>query len=167
VGFDYYVQLLDQAIRELKGERVEETNTEINLKVDIRIPEEYLPQTNLRLNLYKRLASVEDPAEIERIRAEIGDRFGPPPGTVENLLRYGLIKYLARRLRIRSIDRTENRTVFRFLAATPVDWGRVPPLLKRYAGSLSPEGVMSLAFRAGSDRGLLEETAGVLMELSR
>jgi transcription-repair coupling factor (superfamily II helicase) len=167
VGFDYYMQLLDQAIRELKGERVEETNTEINLKVDIRIPEEYLPQTNLRLNLYKRLASVEDPAEVARIRAEISDRFGPVPGTVENLLRYGTIKHLARRLRIRSIDRTENRTVFRFLPGTPVDWGRVPPLLKRYSGSLSPEGVMSLALPAAAERGLLDETVGVLMELSR
>jgi transcription-repair coupling factor (superfamily II helicase) len=166
VGFDYYMQLLDQAIRELKGERVEETNTEINLKVDIRIPEEYLPQTNLRLNLYKRLASVDDPAEVERIRAEISDRFGPVPGTVENLLRYGTIKHLARRLRIRSIDRTENRTVFRFLPGTPVDWGRVPPLLKRYSGSLSPEGVMSLALPAAAESGLLDETVGVLMELS-
>jgi transcription-repair coupling factor (superfamily II helicase) len=166
VGFDYYMQLLDQAIRELKGERVEETNAEINLKVDIRIPEDYLPQINLRLNLYKRLASVEDPAEIDRIRAEISDRFGPPPAMVENLLRYGTIKHLARRLRIGSIDRSDSRVVVRFLPGTPVDWSKVPPLLKRYSGSLSPEGVMSLGLRAGEERELLDETARVLMELS-
>ena len=167
VGFDYYMQLLDQAIGELKGERVEEANVEINLKVDIRIPEDYLPQINLRLNLYKRLASVEDLKEIARIREEVSDRFGPVPATVENLLRYGTIKFLARKLRIATIDRTENRVVFRFLEGTPVDWSRTPALLKRYSGSLSPQGVMSLSVRAEKESELLDETIRVLMELSK
>jgi len=166
VGFEYYMQLLDQAIRELKGEPVEEENPEIHLKVDIRVPEDYLPQVNLRLNLYKRLASIEDLSEIERIRQEARDRFGPLPDPVENLLRYGALKHLAKRLRIRSIDRTEHRVVFRFRPQTPVDWSRVTSLLRRYSGSLSPEGVMSLAFRGTTERALLDETVGVLMELS-
>ncbi|OGD26376.1 MAG: transcription-repair coupling factor [Candidatus Aminicenantes bacterium RBG_19FT_COMBO_65_30] len=166
VGFEYYMQLLDQAIRELKGEPVEEENPEIHLKVDIRVPEDYLPQVNLRLNLYKRLASVEDLAEIDRIREEILDRFGPVPDSIENLLRYGALKHLATKLRILSIDRTEHRVVFKFRPQTPVDWSRVTPLLKRRSGSLSPEGVMSLAFRGTTERALLDETVGVLMELS-
>ncbi len=166
VGFDYYMQLLDEAIRGLKGEHVEETNCEINLKVDIRIPEEYLPQINLRLNLYKRLASVDDLADIDRIREEVRDRFGPVPATIENLLRYGTIKHLARRLRIRSIDRSDRRVAFRFLPGTPVDWARVPALLKRYSGSLSPQAVMSLALGADGEAGLLDETVRVLKELS-
>jgi transcription-repair coupling factor (superfamily II helicase) len=112
------------------------------------------------------VASVDDPAEIERIRAEVADRFGPAPATVENLFRYGTIKHFARRLRIGSIDRSDGRVVFRFLPGTPVDWGRVPPLLKRHAGSLSPEGVMSLGLRAEGERELLDETVRVLMELS-
>jgi transcription-repair coupling factor (superfamily II helicase) len=167
VGFEYYMQLLDQAIRELKGEPAEEENPEIHLKVDIRVPEDYLPQVNLRLNLYKRLASIEDLAEIERIREEVRDRFGPVPEPIENLLRYGALKHLAKRLRIRSVDRSEHRVVFRFRSQTPVDWSRVTPLLKKYSGSLSPEGVMSLAFRGKTERDLLDETVGVLMELSK
>ncbi len=167
VGFEYYMQLLDQAIRELKGEPVEDENPEIHLKVDIRVPEDYLPQVNLRLNLYKRLASIEDLAEIDRIRQEARDRFGPLPDPIENLLRYGALKYLAKRLRIRSIDRSEHRVVFRFRPQTPVDWSRVTSLLRRYSGSLSPEGVMSLAFRGTTERALLDETVGVLMELSK
>ena len=165
VGFEYYMQLLDQAIRELKGEPVEEENPEIHLKVDIRVPEDYLPQVNLRLNLYKRLASIEDLAEIDRIREEARDRFGPLPDPIENLLRYGALKYLAKRLRIRSIDRSEHRVVFRFRPQTTVDWSRVTSLLKRFSGSLSPEGVMSLAFRGTTERAFLDETVGVLMEL--
>ncbi len=167
VGFEYYMQLLDQAIRGLKGEPVEEENPEINLKVDIRVPEDYLPQVNLRLNLYKRLASIEDVGEIDRIREEVRDRFGEPPDTIENLLRYGALKHLAKRLRVRSVDRTEHRVVFKFRPETPVDWSRVTPLLKRHSGSLSPEGVMSLALRGTSERALLDETVGVLMELSK
>jgi transcription-repair coupling factor (superfamily II helicase) len=167
VGFEYYMQLLDQAVRELKGEPVEEANPELNLKVDIRVPEDYLPQVNLRLNLYKRLASVEDLGEIDRVREEVLDRFGPPPASIENLLRYGALKHLAKRLRIRSIDRSERRVVFRFRPETPVDWSRVTPVLKKYSGSLSPEGVMSLAFRGATERDLLDETVEVLMELSK
>jgi transcription-repair coupling factor (superfamily II helicase) len=166
VGFEYYMQLLDQAIRGLKGEPLEEENPEINLKVDIRVPEDYLPQVNLRLNLYKRLASVEDLGEIDRVREEIADRFGPVPEPIESLLRYSTIKHLARKLRVRSVDRTEHRIVFRFRPDTPVDWSRVTPLLKRHSGSLSPDGVMSLAFRGTTERALLDETVGVLMELT-
>jgi transcription-repair coupling factor (superfamily II helicase) len=166
VGFEYYMQLLDQAIRGLKGEVVEEVNPEINLKVDIHVPEDYLPQVNLRLNLYKRLASVEDLKEIDRIREEIVDRFGPVPDPIENLLRYGALKYLAARLRLRSIDRADHRVVIKFRPETPVDWSRVTPLLKKRSGSLSPEGVMSLVLRGTTERALLDETVGVLMELS-
>ena len=167
VGFEYYMQLLDQAVRELKGEPVEEENPEINLKVDIRVPEDYLPQVNLRLNLYKRLASVEDLGEIDKARDEVQDRYGPLPETVENLLRYGALKHLARRLRIRRIDRAERRVVFTFHPKTTVDWSRVPPLLKRHAGSLTPQGIMSLSIRGDSERQLLDETVRVLMELSQ
>ncbi|HMA53089.1 MAG TPA: transcription-repair coupling factor [Acidobacteriota bacterium] len=167
IGFEYYMQLLDQAIRGLKGEIVEEVNPEINLKVDIHVPEDYLPQVNLRLNLYKRLASVEDLKEIDRIREEIVDRFGPVPDPIENLLRYGTLKYLATKLRLRSIDRTEHRIVFKFRPETPVDWARVTPLLKKHWGSLSPEGILSLALRGTTERALLDETVGVLLELSK
>jgi transcription-repair coupling factor (superfamily II helicase) len=168
VGFEYYMQLLDQAVRALKGEApAEEENPEINLKVDIHVPEDYLPQVNLRLSLYKRLASVEDLGEIERIRAEIADRFGPLPDALENLLRYGAVKNLAKRLRLRSIDRAGHRVVFKFRPETLVDWSRVTPLLKKRSGSLSPEGIMSLALAGTSERALLDETVGVLMELTR
>jgi transcription-repair coupling factor (superfamily II helicase) len=167
VGFEYYMQLLDQAIRGLKGEAVEEVNPEINLRVDIHVPEDYLPQVNLRLNLYKRLAAIEDLREIDRIRDEIADRFGPLPASIENLLRYGVLKYLATKLRLRSVDRTEHRVVFKFRPETSVDWGRVTPLLKRHSGSLSPEGVMSLALKGTSEREILDETVGVLMELTK
>jgi len=159
------MHLLDQAIKQLKGEAVEEIKTEINLKVDIRVPEDYLPQVNLRLNLYKRLSLLEDLDEVEKIRAEIRDRFGELPRTVANLFDYGVIKFLAGKLKIESLDRTENRLIFKFFPATGIDRTKLPLLLKRFTGSLSPAGVMSLVLPKPDDRGFLDETIRVLKEL--
>jgi len=166
VGYEYFMHLLDQAIRTQKGEAVEEVKTEINLKADIRVPEDFLPQMNLRLNLYKRLSSVEDLAEVERIRVEIRDRFGEIPASVANLLRYGAIKFLAGRLKIESLDRTAERLVFKFFPTTGVDLGRIPALLKKYRGSMTPQGVMSLNLGAMPDADFLEATIDSLMELT-
>ena len=166
VGYDYFMHLLDQAIRELKGEAVEEVKTELNLKADIRVPEDYLPQVNLRLNLYKRLSSLDDLESIAKIRAEVLDRFGDIPDSVENLLRYGAIKLLSQKLRIESLDRAGQRLVFKFFPSTGVDLARLPSLLKRYSGSLSPAGVMSLNLPARTDREFLDETVLVLKELT-
>jgi transcription-repair coupling factor (superfamily II helicase) len=160
------MHLLDQAIREQKGEVVEEVKTEINLKADIRVPEDYLPQVNLRLNLYKRLSSIEDLGEIDRIRGEIRDRFGDLPASVGNLMRYGAIKFLAVRLRIESLDRAGDRLVFKFEPTTGVDLARVPALLKKHHGSMTPLGVMALTLGAAADADFLEATIGILKELT-
>ena len=165
VGFDYFIHLLEQTIRELKGEGVEEIKTEINLKVDIQIPEAYIPQVNLRLNLYKRVSSAESLDEIGTIEEEISDRFGPPPKSVLNLCRYGRIKLLAQRLRITSVDRSGDRVVFKFLPSTGAQLGRMTSLLNSYSGSLSPQGVMSLRLGPRPDADLLDETIAVLKTL--
>jgi len=165
VGLDYFIHLLEQAIRELKGEKVEEVKSEINLKVDIQIPEDYLPQINLRLNLYKRVSSVESLDEVRAIHDEIADRFGPPPASVASLLDYGRIKFLAQELRIKAIDRVDHRIIFKFLPSTDVQVGRMTKLLNRYRGTLTPQGVMSLEVHSGGEGDLLAETIAVLMEL--
>jgi transcription-repair coupling factor (superfamily II helicase) len=166
VGFDYFMELLDQTIRELKGEKVEETKCELNLRVDIRIPEEYLPQINLRLNLYKRISSIENVAEIAKIREDIQDRYGPVPGSVENLLRYGAVKHLAQKIRVTAIDRIGSRLVLKFSPASLADLGGLTRVIKKYGGSLTPQGVLSLPLRPDSETALLDETVSILKELS-
>ena len=164
VGFDYFMELLDQTIKELKGEKAEEVKSEINLRVDIRIPEEYLPQINLRLNLYKRVSSVDDPAEIEQIREEVRDRFGPLPESVESLLCYGVIKNLAQKIKINAIDRIGSRLVFRFHPAALADLSGLTRVLKKYRGSLTPQGVLTLALPGETGPAVLDETVTVLNE---
>jgi transcription-repair coupling factor (superfamily II helicase) len=165
VGFDYFMELLGQTIKELKGEKPEEVKSEINLRVDIRIPEDYLPQINLRLNLYKRVSSAETLEELDKIRDEIRDRFGPPPESVENLIRYGSIKHLAQTIRIRSIDRVGSRLVLKFHPSTLADLGGLSRALEKGRGTLTPQGVMTLPLTGQTGPAVLDETAAVLKEL--
>ena len=166
VGFDYYMHLLEQTIKEFKGEARDEIKSEINLRVDIRIPENYLPQINLRLNLYKRISSVEELGEIEKIKKEIKDRYGPLPQTVRNLLRYGVVKHLAQNIKIRSIDRVGRRIVFKFLPSSSANLARLTKLIEKYSGSITPQGVMSLTMPADRDSQIMDETPTILKELS-
>ncbi|HOI45202.1 MAG TPA: transcription-repair coupling factor, partial [Candidatus Aminicenantes bacterium] len=126
---------------------------------------DYLPQINLRLNLYKRMSSLDSLADIDKIRAEVNDRFGPMPENVENLLRYGAVKFLAQRLKIETMDRLGNRLIVKFFPSTAVDLTRLSVLLKKYSGSLTPQGVLSIHLRGGSGRAFLDETVMILKEL--
>lgn len=165
VGYDFFMELLDQTVKELRGERKEEIKTEINLRVDIRIPEDYLPQISLRLNLYKRISSVETLDEIPRIREEIKDRFGPLPRSVENLLRYGVVKYLARQRKLKSLDRIGNRLVMKLDATSVIDTERLTRLLKNQGGTLTPQGILTLRLLLDEEERVLEETIAILKQL--
>jgi transcription-repair coupling factor (superfamily II helicase) len=166
VGFDYYMHLLEQTVREQKGEMVEEVKSTINLKVNIRIPEDYIPQTNLRLHLYKRISSVEDVADIERIRNEIKDRFGPLPLSVQNLLRYGVIKFLSQRIRLKAIDRVGHEILFKFFPSTTADLTRMAVLHEKYNAAITPEGVLHITLFSAEETKTMIETISVLKELS-
>jgi len=166
VGFNYYMSLLEKTIKELKGEKTEEVKSEINLKIDIRIPEDYLPQINLRLNLYKRVSSIETLEETEKIRAEMMDRYGRLPPSVENLLRYGVVKYLAQQIMVQTIDRIGRKIVIKFFPSSDADLARMTQMLDLYDGSITPQGVMSLTLRIEGEAEIMDETIFILKELS-
>ena len=80
VGFDMYMKLLEDTIRELKGEELEDdVRAAVNLRVDLRIDEAYIPDVNQRLTVYRRVAAVRNEADLDRIMDEVRDRYGPPP----------------------------------------------------------------------------------------
>jgi len=77
IGFEYYNQLLEEAIAQLKGEALDERcDPEINLAVPAFIPEDYVPDTNQRLVLYKRLVQAESEDDVAETLAEMTDRYG-------------------------------------------------------------------------------------------
>jgi transcription-repair coupling factor (superfamily II helicase) len=166
VGFDYYMYLLEKTIRQMRGESSDEVRSKINLKLDIRIPESYLPQTNLRLNLYKRVSSAESLDELDRIAEEVQDRYGDTPPSIHNLFRYGAIKHLAGSLHIKSLDRVGDKLVFKFLPDSRADIARLTDLVKRYLGSITPQGILSLQLRSRSKAAFMDETIHILKELT-
>jgi transcription-repair coupling factor (superfamily II helicase) len=85
---------------------------------------------------------------------------------VENLLRYGAVKYLAQKIRVAAIDRIGGRMVLRFSPTSLADLGGLTRVIKKYGGSLTPQGVLSLPLRLDQDQAVLDETVSVLKQLS-
>ncbi len=104
IGLGLYQHLMGLAIREAKGEVVEDWSPEIHIDRSGSLPADYIPGAELRLNLYARLSRVTDPHEAEAIAEEMADRFGPPPAEVESLLERTRLRALCRSLGVARVD---------------------------------------------------------------
>jgi transcription-repair coupling factor (superfamily II helicase) len=132
VGFDMYTKLLEQTIRELKGEEIEDdVRANVNLRVDLRIDESFIPDMNQRLTVYRRMAAVRSDDELRRIVDEVRDRYGSPPESVLNLAEYASIRLLADRLGLESLDREAQVVVLKFRPETRLDPARVFSLVQQ------------------------------------
>ncbi|MEK6629345.1 MAG: TRCF domain-containing protein, partial [Acidobacteriota bacterium] len=115
VGFEMYMKLLEQAVRELKGEELEdEVRATVNLGIDIRIDDSYVPDMAQRLVVYRKVAAARNETDVSGVLDEIRDRYGPPPDAVLNLAEYGRIRVLAERLGLESIDRQGTTVLLKF-----------------------------------------------------
>ena len=115
VGFEMYMKLLEQAVRELKGEDLtDDVRAVVNLRVDLKIDESYVPDMNQRLMIYRKVADARSDRELDQILSELRDRYGPWPETVEHLEQYGRIRIMADRLGVEAIDRESQTVVVRF-----------------------------------------------------
>jgi transcription-repair coupling factor (superfamily II helicase) len=122
VGFDMYMKLLEDTIKELKGEEVEDdVRATVNLRVDLRVDDSYIPDVNQRLTVYRRVAAVRSERDLDRIMDEVRDRYGPPPDSVLNLAEYASIRLLADRLRLESVDRDGQTVVLKFRPDAKLD----------------------------------------------
>jgi transcription-repair coupling factor (superfamily II helicase) len=122
VGFEMYMKLLEETIRELKGEDLEDdVRATVNLKVDFRIDESYVADMNQRLMVYRRIAAARTEDDLARVVEEIRDRYGPPPTPVLNLADYGRIRVLADALGVETVDRDTSLVVFKFREKAKVD----------------------------------------------
>ncbi len=146
VGFDLYCRLLEQTVEELRGEKPEvEISASINLNLDIRIPEAYIPDSSQRLRMYKRISSAADAAELDALRQEMVDRFGGYPEPVENLFRYARLRQETLALLIQSIERNKSQIHFRFVDNSKVSARKLLALVTRNnRASFSPQGLLTL-----------------------
>ena len=122
VGFDMYMKLLEQTIRELKGEELEdERRTAVNLRIDLRIDEAYIADMNQRLTAYRRFASARHLPEIDAFVEELRDRYGPPPASLLHLAEFARIRLLAESVGLESLDREGSIVVLKFRPDARVD----------------------------------------------
>ncbi len=114
IGFEMYMKLLEQAVRELKGEElIDDVRAVVNLRVDLKIDPSYVPEMNQRLMIYRKIADARTDDELDQILIELRDRYGPLPETVEHLEQYGRIRIMADRLGIEAIDREGQAVVIK------------------------------------------------------
>jgi transcription-repair coupling factor (superfamily II helicase) len=151
VGFDMYMKLLEQTIKELKGEELEdEVRANVNLRVDLRIDETYIPDMNQRLTIYRRMAGVRTEDELARLIEEVRDRYGPPPPSIENLAEYAFIRVLADRVGIESIDREGQLVVLKFRPEAKMDPAWLFRVVQeRKDVQLTPPATLKLDMRVG------------------
>jgi transcription-repair coupling factor (superfamily II helicase) len=114
VGFDLYCRLLEEAVQEAKGERPPAApELAMELPVEAYIPDDYVPDANQKVELYKRIAGFSALEELADLAEELTDRFGDPPEAVDNLLAAARVKFLAGQLRVKKICMQDRR--FRLL----------------------------------------------------
>lgn len=122
IGYELYLELVQKAIKRLKGETVEEPpEPEINIKLSAYIPERYVPDTNQRLLIYKRLAGSKYRKDIKEIANEMRDRYGTLPLEVQNLLNVSLIKQWLRKLYVKRLVQNQQHFIVQFAENFPLD----------------------------------------------
>lgn len=138
VGYDLYCKMLNEAVKRLKGEKVEndEFETNIDLKMDAFIPADYIPNEFQKLDVYKRIAEIETEPERDDMVDELIDRFGEPPQSVCNLLEIALLKARAHDAYITAIVEKANQIRITMFPQAKVATDKIPDLLAAYQGKL-------------------------------
>ncbi|MEO7649661.1 MAG: transcription-repair coupling factor, partial [Bryobacteraceae bacterium] len=144
VGFDMYVRMLEETVRELKGEEAPlEIHTTLNLGLDVRIPPQYITDENQRLRVYKRIAGAADAAARSEIEKELEDRYGPVPEDVRSLLAYSALKTAAEKLGVEAVDRRAGMVNIKFHKEARVNPDKLMRMVGRIKGAqFTPAGVL-------------------------
>jgi transcription-repair coupling factor (superfamily II helicase) len=168
IGFELYTQMLDRAVRELKGEMPEEEiATQLNLGLNIRIPAEYIPEENQRLRMYKRVAGVEREVQLHDVRAELIDRYGEPPLAVRNLLEYAELKLLAVRVGVNSVERKREQVSIKFRQNATVDPEKLARFVAAQRGAqFTPDGTLKFTQKATVAEDILSHLKQLLETLA-
>jgi transcription-repair coupling factor (superfamily II helicase) len=159
-GFEMYMKLLEQTVRELKGEDIEDdVRATVNLRVDVKIDASYVADMNQRLMLYRKVAAARHDEEIDRVLEEAADRYGPLPESVLNLADYGRIRVMADRLGIDTIDREGRVVVLKFRPQAKVDPVRLVALVRQRPDlTLVPPAALKLSLAMADGSGLMAKT---------
>ena len=168
IGFELYTQMLERAVREMKGEAApDEAETQLNLGLNIRIPADYVPEENQRLQMYKRVARVETEQQLTDVAAELQDRYGPPPPAVRNLLDYASLKLLCMKVGVNAIERKRDSVTLKFQQNAAVDPEQLARFVAAQRGAqFTPDGQLKFALKATAAEEVLRALRTVLEQLA-
>lgn len=175
VGYHLYCKMLNEAVLRLKGgseDPGEDFETVADLQIDAYIPDSYIRNEALKLDIYRRIAVVENEAERDDMLEELIDRFGEPPGSVLNLLEITRLRGQAHELYIREIKGRTDQITFTMYEKAGIDPAKIPELLVRMKGAMTFKKAEPVQFiyqvKGGSkkaEKDLLKLTGELLKEM--
>jgi transcription-repair coupling factor (superfamily II helicase) len=138
VGYDMYCRLLDEAVRELKGEplRREETETAIDINVNAYIDDSYIGVESKKIEMYKKIAAIQNENDAADMEDELTDRYGDPPGPVTNLIKIALIKAMACSLGFSSVSEKNDTIIFSMPDAKKINFQAIAKAAEKYRRQL-------------------------------
>ena len=167
VGFEMYCRMMENTVRELQGQQVVSAGpVTLQLRADIRIPPDYIPEEHQRLRVYKRIAGVETEEERQRVREELQDRYGPLPEGVANLLEYAGLKMTAEKIEVASVERRRDRVQIQFRESSRVDPQKLAAFVAATPGAeFTPGGLLKFPLAEESDAPTIARVKNLLAEL--
>ena len=168
VGFDMYNELLNETIKELRGEKVEEeVDVQIEINVSSYIPDDYIDNSSIKISIYQDIAYCNSEEDIQNVTDEIIDRFGTFPKEVENLLKVAHIKVLSREKFIYKISERNSGVLF-FFDKDKFNIEIIDKLMKKYRNKIkfSPSQQMPyITVNIDEQKDKLDQIKDFLMEL--
>ncbi len=168
VGFDMFVQMLSEAVSELRGEHVEhDVDTELSIELEHYLPEEYIDDIGLRLSLYRRFATAADEQAVDDLASEMEERFGPPPPPARDFVRVMSLKPPLRELSALGCEADAKRVALHLREDTPLDPAKLMPLVATSGAgwSLSPDMKLTRRYRDEDSGDAVDRVRSLLREL--
>ncbi|MHC1749012.1 MAG: transcription-repair coupling factor [Cellulosilyticaceae bacterium] len=172
IGYDLYSKMLQEAVSLEKGEIIRESfETSIEMKIDAYIPAKYISDEVQRLDIYKKIASIQSDLDYQDVQEEIEDRYGNLPKCVQSLLDIAHIKWMANQLDILTVAEVQKEIFFKFKQDANLDSQRLPELLNKYPRVLKFTSGKEPALKANikdvSSKDLLDYIKNMLQEIKK
>jgi len=169
VGYDLYCKMLNEAVQKRKGiTTITDFTTLVDLDVDAFIPASYIVNEEQKLDIYKRIAGIENEKERDDMTDELLDRFGEVPRSAHNLLDIALIRVAAHNLYITELKGKNERIQFTFRPDAPIDASKIPGFLKKHENKLTFTAYGNPFFTYKYKKiGILEKDAEILLKTTK
>jgi transcription-repair coupling factor (superfamily II helicase) len=168
VGFDMFVQMLSEAVAELKGEPVQhEVDPELSIDLEHFLPDDYIEDIGLRLSMYRRFATASDEQAVDELAEEMEERFGPPPLPARDFVRVMSLKPPLRELRVLGCEADRKRVTLHLREDTALDPARLMPLVAIPGGrwGLSPDMKLTRRYQEEEPGDAVDRVRYLLREL--